>query len=348
MATFYSTLPKKSRSAGSKKKSLVMTLKTCPDEKTYYRVRLLAFNPSAASGSDRDYPFIQRFVHQHWGVNKEKGYPVLEDEITCPVTPYVHVEGNKYDSCKICTLANKYFISFKESGWKDKDANRKNKEFGRKYQYIVPVYVVSNPNWDGDNGRFKVIIFNDKKFATEFQKKVEQASHMNCVFNGKNAVDCCIHVKEEAETVNPGKPNEYVYKKKVIDRVVFSNKPYDIDAITQQAVEEMGFDEEYYTTSTPEEIDAFYKKYCTISNDDIPDDDGLQVYDAPAAGHTTELDIPVSNTNAKPADDVPADAELDDILGKPSAPDMSADAPAPAVDDSDDIDAEKLIADLGI
>lgn len=128
-----STLPKHSKSNGGKQKSLVMTLKPCPDEKSYYRVRLLAFAPPPGSMSDRDDPFIERFVHQHWTKDPDKGYNKIDAEVVCPVTPHVHVEGNRYDACKICTLANKYFIAFKESNWKDKDANRKNKDLGRKY-----------------------------------------------------------------------------------------------------------------------------------------------------------------------------------------------------------------------
>lgn len=355
MCTFMSSLPKRSKSNGGKKKNPVMTLKPCDGDKAYYRVRLLAFSPSKASGSDRDDPFIERFVHQHWSVNAEKGYPVLDEEIICPVTPHVHVEGNRYDACKICTLANKYFIAFKESGWKDKDANKKNKEFGRKYQAIVPVYVLSNPNWEGDANKFKVMIFNDKKFYQEFRKKVETASQTNCVFNGKNAVDCCIHVKEEVQKVNEGQPNEYTFKKRVIDKVIFTTKPYDIPAITKEAVEEgvagpmqFDFDDEYYTTSTPEEIDRFYKKYCTISNDDIPDDDDVPVYDKPAASAPSVAAADVVN-DMKPADDI-SDTEIDGLLGEDKAEESQPAAEVkPAAKPTDDIEsAEDLLDGLDL
>lgn len=339
------TLPKRSKSnGGSKSRNLVMTLKPCADTNTYYRVRLLAFSPPTNSGYDRDDPWIERYVHQKWGINKEKGYPVLEDEIVCPVTPHVKIEGNRYDSCKICTLANKYFLTFKESGWRDRDASKKNKEFGRKYQAIIPVYVVSNPNYDGDNNKFKVMIFNDRKFYQEFRKKVEQASTQNCVFNGKNAVDCCIHVKEEQEVVNQGQPNEYVFKKRVIDKVVFSTKPYDIPSITKDTVDNMGFDDEYYQTSSMDEIEMFYKKHCTISNDDIPMDD-VPVYTEPAVStkiNTVNSNAATSNINLSDIDDLTSDSD-----------DIAFDMPAvsktnTSTVDSNDVDAEKLLADLGI
>jgi len=144
------------------------------------------------------------------------------------------------------------------------------------------VYVVSDPNYDQNNGKFKVIIFNEKKQYQEFCEKIEKYSKQFCVFNGKNAVDCCMHVSEVQETKNAGQPNEYVWKHKVIDKIVFTNKPKDIPSITKETCDAMGFDEEYYTTSTAEEILAFYNKYCKVSNDDIPDDESdIPVYDPP-------------------------------------------------------------------
>ena len=349
MSIFMSTLPKHSKSNGSKQKSLAMTLKPCPDDKSYYRVRLLAFAPPPVSTSDRDDPFIERFVHQHWTKDEEKGYSKVDAEVVCPVTPHVHVTGNRYDSCKICNLANKYFIAFKESNWKDKDANRKNKDFSRKYQAIVPVYVVNNPNWEGDNGKFKVIIFNDKKVYQDFRKRVERAALENPVFNGSGAVDCCLHVKEEIEVLNPGKANEYQWKKRVIDRIVFSTKPYDISAITQDAIINMGFDDEYYTSSTQEEINQFYQKYCTISNDDIPDVDEVRIYDDKPVeikhinSENDNATMMVQENDLSEFDDLTTDP--DDILVDIS---KNTDIKAEASNMNDDIDAEKLIAGLDI
>ena len=339
MCTLMTSVPRNSKSNGGvKKRNLLMSLKPCADEKTYYRVRLLGF---LNEHTDRDDFCIVRYVHQKWGVNAEKGYPVLEDEITCPVTPHVHVEGNRYDSCKICNLANKYFIAFKESGWKDKEANKKSKEFGRKFQAIIPVYVVDNPNYDGDNGKFKVIVFNDKKFYEEFRKKVEKAAQTNMVFNGQNAVDCCIHVSNVTEVVNEGKPTEYTWKHKVIDKVVFTTKPYDIPSINKETLNSMGFDDEYYTTSTQDEIDLFYKKYCTISNDDIPDDD-MPIYDEPKT--PARAAAPVSVSNPIPVkNDIPEE-NFDVITSDADDNDLPTGSSTSTA--NDDIDAEDLLKDL--
>lgn len=348
---FYDTLPTTSKSNNIKKRNLLLNMKTCPDEKSYYRFRLLAFNPPAGSGSDRDYPFIQRFMHIKWGTNPEKGYPMIVDEITCPVTPHVHVEGNRYNACKMCDIANKYFVNFKESGWKDKEAAKKNKEFGRKFQGIIPVYVVNDPNYEGNNNKFKVIMFGDKKQYDDFCDKVRKQQMKAKCFNGENAVDCCIHLSDVEERKNEGQPNEYVWKHRVIDKIVFSSKPYDIPSINQQTVQAMGFDDEYYTTSTPEQIEAFYKKWCTVSNDDIPDEEeSIPVYDEPVKTPVKKQEtlVPVM-TNDDIQTSSPADIttdELDELTADIDNDKSESNSPAESTstpnEKSDDAAADEL------
>lgn len=360
MCTFLNSLPKKSKSAGTaKRKSLVLSIKPCPDkngEKTWYRFRLLNF---AGQGTDRDYPFIERFIHQHWKVN-EKGYPEIEDEVTCPVTSWMNWEGNRYDGCPMCRYANQQFITLKESGWKDADARKKNREFGRKYQAIIPVYVVNDPNYEGNNGRFKVLIFGDKDTYKEFVKKVEKQLLKGNCFNGVNAVDCCIHMSEVPEVRNEGQPNEYVYKNKVIDKITFSTKPTDIAAITKQAIDNFPFDQTYYVSSTKEELQAFYDKYITVSNDDIVDDDDdeVKVYDAPAKTaptKTAEAEKSVQNTEVK-TDDI-SNEELDDLTADPddkalepavSAEPTTSDETKSEPAKSDDADLDVMLAELDL
>jgi hypothetical protein len=130
--------------------------------------------------------------------------------------------------------------------------------------------------------------------------------------------------------------------------MVFSTKPYDIPAINQDAIIAMGFDDEFYTASSPEEINQFYQKYCTVSNDDIPDADEVKVYDeAPA-----KKAAPVATENSDtPADigDIGDIGDIDDLAKDPDdLPAVSAPA-APAAAEpkaDDDIDAEKLLAGI--
>ena len=216
------------------------------------------------------------------------------------------------------------------------------------------MYVVNDPNFDGNNHKFKVLIFNDKNFYKEFRSKIEKASLSNNVFNAANAVDCCIHVAEVPEVRNEGKPNEYIYKVKKIDKIVFSNKPYDIPSITKETVDAMGFDDTYYVTSSPQEILAFYNKYCTVSNDDIPDDDIVQVHDAAPAAPVTKKTNAVASTAmenpapaATPADDIDINGLTEDLDNE--GPDVidtppTAEQKAPV----DTVDADDLLAGLDL
>lgn len=337
MCTFLSTLPKKSKTQGTaKKRNLVLSLRECPvdedGQQTWYRVRLLNFSSRTTA---RDYPFIPRYVHQKWGKN-DKGLSELQDEVICPVTKHVDWEGDRYD-CPICKYANQQFGALKASNWKDADARKKNKEFGRKFQGIIPVYVVNDPVYEGNNGKFKVIILNDKKVYDDFVKRVEkQLLKANC-FNGVNAVNCCIHVSIVEQVNNEGQPNEYRWKQKVIDKIAFERpeKASDIAAITKEAVDAFPFDDEYYTSSTIDELKAFYNKHIKVhaSNDDIDisDDAAVEQLKPDAIKPSTSAPI-ASLENAalvKKTEDVSAD-DLDELAVDAaetiSKPTVSADA----------------------
>ena len=255
-------------------------------------------------------------------------------------------------------------MTWRESGWKNKEAAKQNKTIGRKYQAIIPVYVVDDPNYPKNNGQVKAIMFSSKapskkeletgnynkfSFYDEFRKLVEKASLKNCCFNGKNAVDCCIHVAEVQKKVNEGKANEYVFHERMIDKIVFTDSPYDITAITKELVIGSGFDEEYYTSSSLEELQAFYNRNYKISNDDIPDDDPVDVMDAEPA---KAPEAPVVENTAKTT---PPPVNLDEAVDampfdEPASPAPVAASAAPAKAEAvlDDVNSDALLKELGL
>lgn len=268
MCTFSSILPRQTKAnEKAKKRKMIVTLKPCPDEadgsKTWYRFRLLNFT---SKDSTREHPFIVRYVHQHWA-KTDKGYDELENEVTCPMTDWMPWDGDRFD-CPICKYANSQWAVLKESNYKNVDARKKNREFGRIFQAIIPVYVVNDPNFEGNNGKFRAIIFQDKDKYKEFYKRLEtQLLKGNC-FNGVAASDICIHVSMVEHVNNEGAPNEYRWKTREIDKIAFS-KPYDLPAITREAVDSFPFDSTFYVPSIKEDIDIYMKKYIKVQNDDI-------------------------------------------------------------------------------
>lgn len=365
MCTFLSTLPKKSKTAGtaSKPRNLALYMRPCPDtdgELTWYRFRLLNF---ASKTSNRDFPFIQRYVHQKLHKN-DKGFNEVESEVVCPVTKWVEWAGDRYN-CPICKFANQQYNTLKETNWKDADARQKNKEFSRKFQAIIPVYVVSDPNYDGNNGKMRVLIFNDKKFYDEFMKKLEKQLLKGNCFNGVNAMDCCMHMGVEDVLCNEGKSNQFVWHKRVIDKICFS-KPYDLPAITKESVDAFPFDDTYYVSSTSDEIDAFYKKYIKVSNDDIVIDDEDVVeatVEAPKSelsATAADIEVILDDDDKSTMNDDISDDELDSLLDDvPSKNEVTAEKPAAkaeeivpagAVKDNSiaDDDIDSLLKDIDI
>ena len=273
MCTFIDSIPKKSKTALTvKKANIYLSIKPTDNPKDFYRFRLLGF---LGRTNGRDYPFIERFTHVKWG-KSEDGKPVIENLVTCPVTEFMAWEGDRY-SCPICRYANNNYIAYKESGFTDKDSSRKSREFGRKFEALVPVYVIKDPLFDANNGKFRVIGFYDKKVYEKFKEIVNAERKEHAVFNGGEAVDFCIRMAKETQTVNEGKANEYTFSKNVIKMMQFSKNAYPISAITKEAIDKFEFDDQYYVASTPQELQDFYDTYCSVKMDDvdIPTDDDV-------------------------------------------------------------------------
>ena len=325
MCTFLTTLPTRSKTSEQPKRQNLMVYIKPTEKNVYYRFRLLAF--TSPSKSDRDYPFIERYIHTVW-VENEDGKRHSES-IVCPVTKYVKSKwnGDPMKDCPMCNFANANFVAWKESGWKDKESARKNKEFGRKFQALIPVYVIDDPIHPANNNHFRVIEFNDKDIYKKFKDLIFEKSKEATVFNGANAVDFCIRMETVNEVRNEGQPNEYVWKHNVIKRMVFSKTPSTIPQITKEAIDAFEFDETYYVSNTLQELKDFYNSHVRKSTDDIPDEDEeVEVF-------TETKKAPVVKTNSVESSEKLANKAVDD--GKPLA-----DLP---FDDEDEEDLDKML-----
>jgi hypothetical protein len=352
-----STLSRQSSTViGAKKQNVAgeLYLRPCKDAKTYYRVRLLGFS----SKSGRDDPHITRYVHSTWETDPSTGKKRLV-KVVCPKTPWVNVEGNRENCCKICGHSDQQFSIYKASG--NSDVNARSKAYGsrRSFEAIIPVYVITDPNYEKNAGKFKVIIMNDAKEYAAFREKINAQCRIASPFNGKNAVDCVIHVGSNPITKKDGT----IYNAAVIDKIKFTTEPYDLPAINSQTIDAFPFDDTFFVSPDPEEIDEYYNKYCAISNNDIPDDDDIPVYTSDSKPKTTSYTVPTNVEQPKHTDDIPTD-DIDELIGnntkeetKPteminelaSDPDEEGLVEAVAVKKpSDDINSDDILAELGI
>lgn len=324
MCTWMTELPSQSRTGETPKKpNLMIYIKPTPP-KEYYRFRLLGFK---SAKSDRDFPFITRYKHEVW-VEGQDGKRHTES-VVCPVTPFVKAKwnGDPMNDCPICRFANANFVAWKQSGWKDRESAKKNKEFGRKFEALIPVYVVNDPNYQQNNGHFRVFAFTDKDQYKQFIDLVQAKSREAVVFNGKNALDFYIRYETVEEVLRSGQPNEYVWKHPVLKQMGFTNKPYDIPQITKEAIDDFQFDESFYVASTMSELEDFYNRHIKVSNDDIPDEDEeitvIQPTKKPEhVAKTNSIDktevAPQPTNDDKPVADLPFDdgteEDIDDLF----------------------------------
>jgi len=320
MCVFVNTLSKHNKGGlgPEKRQNILLTLR--PTEKTeYYRLRLINFSTSK---NDRGSDFIVRYVHLKWGKN-EKGKSIVESRVVCPVTKYVKWQGNRYEDCPICRYANNNFIAFKKSGYTDKESARKNHEFSRHFEAYVPVYVVNDPVYESNNGKLKVICFTDRdEYQKFYDLAVKTAKERNVnVCNAKDAVDFCIRIARVNEVRNEGKPNEYVWSHNVIKKMTFSPNPTTIPEITSELIDAFPYDDEYYVSSSPEELKEFYDKYCRRKMDDVDmsDDEDADIPEVaeikPEAPVKRQTPAPKSEVEDVLSDDVDMgdDDDEDDI-----------------------------------
>ena len=139
-------------------KNLEMFLKP-NKEGEFYRVRLIGID---SKGGRRIDPQITRMVHSSWETDPTTGKKHLAKVVCSSKTPWVQVEGNKKTSCRICSYVDQQWAIYNESGKSDKTAIATASKLKPTFEAIVPVYVVNDPNYEKNNGKLKVIIFNDK------------------------------------------------------------------------------------------------------------------------------------------------------------------------------------------
>lgn len=276
MCTFCSDLPSHSRtSVSAKKRNITIFLSpNDPDNpKEAYRFRLLWFKKPEEN--NRDFPFIERQVHTHWG-KTESGKAYVDDTIVCPYTKFVDLDG---DDCPICKHANS-LAPWAPQNRGNKIAMKKFNQLKRVYQAVIPVFVVNDPKRPENNGKLMCFILNSNeeyknliKIINEEKAKIKAGGNKYDCFNGKQGVDLFIRMEKVPELRNAGKSNEYTAEVRKITTMGFGKNVYDIDAINSEAIDDFEFDQQYYVTNTIDEIKAFYNKYYALGGANVPDED---------------------------------------------------------------------------
>lgn len=300
MCTFCSDLPTDER-GGAGKAFITLFLKpnNPADPNQKYRFRLLNFR--SPTKNNRSYPFISRFVHNHWGVN-DKGINVVDDYVACPSSPYIDARNDSelgfvdvfkelklrdkkptWDNvCPICRHVAEAWNAWKSSGKTDKMALDRISMMKKQFQGVIPVYVVNDPINPKNNGRFKCFILNNQdeyKHLIEVvnmeRAKINASGGKYNWCNGENAVDFYMRMEKVPVTYKNGKQGET----RKITMMKFGHTPYTLKdnnerpIITKENIDRFEFDDQYYVKSTKTEIEEFYTKYFSLVSNNIPDED---------------------------------------------------------------------------
>ena len=302
------------------KNSSQLFLKPTEDGK-FYRLRLLNTQPnenfvkSSNFAHYRDFPFIIQHVHQVW-----KDMPTDDPEktrrvsrtIVCPQTDYVKANSTLSKThCPMCNAYGAAWKAFSDSHYKNQEAKAKMKNLHNTFVARILAYVVNDPNYEANNGAVKVLSLDEDAYqALLTQIQASQAN--NTPIWNNDACDLFFTWGKVEKVKNEGKPNEYRFLKNGFTRIGFTTSPKHIDALTDELVDDVQFDANWYTVPTKEDLEAFYVE--NFSSQTVMDDIPMDIPPVSAPKAPVASSAPVEKPVAKPvADDDGLRTDPDDL-----------------------------------
>ena len=288
----------------------------------FYRLRLLNTqpHPNFVSSSNfahyRDFPFIIQHIHQVWEdiPTDDPAKPKRRAHtIVCPQTDYVKANSTLTKaSCPMCSAYGAAWKAFNDSHFKNQEAKNKMKALHNTFAVRCLVYVVNDPNYEANNGAVKVLTLDEDAYQA-LLAQIQAAQGSNTPIWNNDACDLFFTWGKIEKVKNEGKPNEYRFKKSGFTRIGFTTAPKHLDALTDELVDDVQFDANWYTVPTKEELEQFYVEHFSsqaAANDDIPMDIPPVAPKAPVAYSEAVKPAPkaapaVENDLATDPDDLP-------------------------------------------
>lgn len=299
----------------------------------FYRLRLLNTqpHPNFVSSSNfahyRDFPFIIQHIHQVWEdvPTDDPAKPKRRSHmIVCPQTDYVKANSTLTKaSCPMCSAYGAAWKAFNDSHFKNQEAKNKMKALHNTFAVRCLVYVVSDPNYDANNGSVKVLTLDEDAYQA-LLAQIQAAQGNNTPIWNNDACDLFFSWGKIDKVKNAGKPNEWTFKKNGFTRIGFTTTPKHLDALTDELVDDVQFDANWYMVPTKEELEQFYVEHFSsqsASNDDIPMDIPPVAPKAPVAYSEAVKPAHAPTPATMVEDPVAQDVTVDsDDLPPPSAP----------------------------
>jgi len=277
-----------------------------------YRVRLLFFlDPN----SGRSGPFIEKWIHSYWDAENKKS-----SWVTCPTSSYLKGKAG-FNACPICTNNSKLWADHKKNA--SLVAKKLYDTFKRRFHGFAMAYVINDPQTPDNNGKVKLFKYGSKIhdfLQSEIFGQGEEAVSDPVgseAFDLENGYDLIIAVTKNV--TSEGTFNQYALK--------FAREKTSINCDKKKLEEEIaaiGYDKDFYTLSSDEALLKYYQDFVLSSSTD-------------EAGASAAIEEDLGSVEA------PVNTKKEEAAPAPTEPTKAATAP-----NTDEIDVEKLIADLDI
>ena len=305
------------------------------EEGKFYRLRLLNTqpNPNFVSSSNfahyRDFPFIIQHIHQVWHdvptEDPEKPRRVCKT-IVCPQTDYVKANSTLSKAqCPMCNAYGAAWKAFTDSHYKNKEASAKMKALHNTFAARVLAYVVQDPNHDANCGSVKVLTLDDDAYKALIAQITAAQGNNTPIWNN-DACDLFFTWGKIEKVKNEGKPNEFRFKKSGFTRIGFTTSPKHLDGLTDELVDDVQFDANWYQVPTKEELEQFYVENFS-SQASMTDDIPMDIPPAPPAPAPVKeatkpapIEDPVAKDVTEDSDDLPPPAPAPKAAPKKETP----------------------------
>lgn len=247
-----------------------------------YQLRLLYLPPL---NCDRQYPMINNYSHSFWDDNASGNKMQV---VTCPTSQYL--DGDRgFNECEICKCASEFYSDYKKNG--TKVSEELYKKFKRNFNGYIPVYVVNGP----EDVVGKVMILRYGKQLADFLNlkvfgvapkpragqtsievdqddvlAIEAFTYIDDSGNiAKKAYDLTVTVTSRMVPVGDKQvemPNyAFDFKRNATTIEEFGDIPLTAEYFNT-INEELGFDKDFYTKSSPADRENFKLKYIDASD----------------------------------------------------------------------------------
>lgn len=307
-----------------------------------YRFRLLFYldeqNPA------RKEPFIYQYVHSFWEADtKRKGH------VVCPTSAYLKGKAG-FNTCPVCVNNSRLFKDWKETH--SKTSRALYDLFKRKYSGYGLAFVISDPSNAENNNKAKLFRFGseittflkreifgiiEKKNGSDGEGSVDAAVDAgldpvgSAAFDLEAGYDLIITVTSKVDPEDPTrKYNNYSCK--------FAREKSNVkmDAAKLEAeIKALNFDKDFYTQSTQEEINTFFREF-------VMDDDSSN------ASASTQIKPSIENKIADPKK-VTTSPDLGNVKTTETKTDPKTESveKTPAISSStDELNVDQLLAEL--